>query len=57
MIVSMSCSAKMANDEFAGGNRLAEAGAEVVQRDDVFAGCAELPHDVAADVSGPAGHK
>jgi len=48
--------AGLSHDEFSGGDRLAEARAQVVQRDDVFPGCAELPDDVAADIPGSAGH-
>ena len=47
--------ADIADDEFAGGDRLPEALAEIVEDDDLLAGLAQLPHHVAADVAGAAG--
>ena len=46
--------ADLADHQFARGHRLPEALAEVIQDDDPLAGLAQLPHDVAADVAGPA---
>jgi hypothetical protein len=47
--------AGVADDQLAVGDGLAETRAEVVERDDALAGCAELAHHVAADVAGAAG--
>ena len=49
--------AGLADDQLAGRHGLAESRAEIVERDDVFAGRAELPHHVAANVPGSAGYK
>ena len=46
--------ARVPHDQVAGLDGIFEAGAEVVERHDRFAGRAELPHDVAADISSPA---
>ena len=49
--------AAIADDQLSGRDRRFEARGEVVERDDRLAALAELPDDVAADVSGAAGHK
>jgi hypothetical protein len=47
--------AGVADDQLAGFDGGLEAGTEVVQRYDRFAGLTELAHDVAADISGATG--
>ena len=47
--------ADVAHHELAGGHRLPEALAEVIEDDDPLARLAQLPYDMAADVAGPAG--
>ena len=47
----------VADDEFAGRDRLPEARAKVVKRDDVLASRPELPYHVAADITGAAGYQ
>ena len=43
--------------QLARGHGCLEPGTEIVERHDVLAGCAELAHDVAADIAGTAGYK
>jgi len=45
--------AGLADDQFTGSDGPPEAGTQIIEDDDVFARSAELPHDMAADVTGP----
>jgi hypothetical protein len=49
--------AGISDHQLAGGYCGLKSGREVVQRNDRFSAFAQLPHDMAADVSGSAGYE
>jgi hypothetical protein len=56
-VLEQRCVTGVADDEFARGYGLRKTGGEVVQREHRFSGLTELPDDMAADVTGAAGHE